>query len=346
MFEDLLGRSGFWSRPGPQCDVVLSTRIRLARNLASVSFPHQQDDNEKNLVRSIARRFARESSFNEALTLVEMGDLDPADRRFLRERNLITSQMESSGSSMALIGEDEDFVILVNEEDHFRIQVIKPGFQLMDAFTEADRLDDEMNRFVTYAYSDELGYLTTCPSNLGTALRASTMMHLPVLTMTRSIDDVTRMVRDFGADLRGTLGEGNKTIGSIYQVSNHVSLGKSEVDILEQLDEVTTMLIEMESESRDDYISQYGRQLEDRIWRSFGMMKYSRVLSYMDSMEHLANIRLGIILSVIKNLDLHAINDLMVNVQWSHLQKSARRSFADGLECDSYRADYLRSRFD
>jgi protein arginine kinase len=346
MFEDLYQKLGFWSKTGPYGDVVLSTRVRLARNLASARFPHKQEESDVQVIRSIARRFATESAFSENLSMVELSSLDSADKRFLRERNIITSEMEISPNSCVIISSGDNFVIMVNEEDHFRIQVIKPGLQIRDTYSLADRVDEEMNKFISYAYSDEYGYLTTCPSNLGTGLRVSTMLHLPTLTIMRSIPDIVRMARDYNADMKGTAGDGARTVGSMYQVSSRVSLGKSEVDILEGLDEVTTMLIEMEGDARDEYLSQYGKQLEDRIWRSYGMVRYSRILGYLDAMEHLSNIRLGVILSILKNIELHKINDLMVNVQWSHLQKTAQRAIPEGAECDIYRADYLRSQFE
>lgn len=346
MFEDLSRKPGFWSGPGPNGDVVLSTRVRLARNLASARFPDKQEEAEKILTRSIAERFASDSIFHNNLIVLDLRTIDAHDKRFLRERNIITSEMETSDGSLVFMDELDNFIIMINEEDHFRIQVIKPGFQIMETYKIADKVDDEINRFVTYAYDEDLGYLTACPSNLGTGLRVSSMLHLPALSLIRSITDIMKLVRDYGADMKGTLGEGNKTVGCMYQVSNHASLGKSEVDILEELDEVVSMLIEMENESRDDYISQYGRQLEDRIWRSYGVLRYSRILNYLDAMEHLSNIRLGVILSIVKNFELIKINDLMVNIQLSHLQKTAGRIFNDNIESDSFRSDYLQAHFD
>lgn len=346
MFEDLYQKLGFWSKTGPHGDVVLSTRVRLARNMASMRFPHRQEESELALIRSIARRFATESSFSESLSIVDLGSLGSADRRLLRERNIITSEMESSAHSLVIIGGADNFIIMVNEEDHFRIQVIKPGFQVMETYSLADKVDDELNRFVTYAYSDDFGYLATCPSNVGTGLRVSTMLHLPAIAMARAVPDAARSVRDYSVEMKGTLGDVSKTMASIYLVANRASLGKSEVDILEEMDEVTTMLVEMEGEARDDLLSKYGKQLEDRIWRSYGIIRYSRIIAYPDAMEHLSNIRLGIILSVIKNMELHKINDLMVTMQPSHLQRAANRVFAEGAECDAFRADHLRSQFE
>ncbi|HNU92147.1 MAG TPA: hypothetical protein PKO25_09770 [Spirochaetota bacterium] len=346
MFEELFEKPGFWAGHGPGGDVVLSTRVRLARNLAAVNFPRGQEEGDLRLINSVAERFASDASLHDGARLLRLDGLDPDDKRFLRERNIITGEMETAPNCSVILGEKQNFVIMVNEEDHFRIQVINPGFQVMESFGLADRLDDELNRLAAYAYSDDFGYLTACPSNLGTGLRVSALMHLPTLTFMRSIADVTRLVRDYGAEMRGSAGDGGKTVACMYQISNRVSLGKPEVEILEELDEVAAMVIDMENEARDDYLAQYARQLEDRIWRSFGMLAHSRILSYPDAMEHLSNIRLGVILSIIKNIDLGRINDLMVMVQWSHLQKSAGRIFGGAFECDSYRADFLRKRFE
>jgi protein arginine kinase len=345
MFDELYRHGGFWSTTGPQGDVVLSTRVRLARNLATVPFPHKQDEPEQTIVKSVSYRFVHESEINRNALFVEVSSLDAHDRRFLRERNIITSEMEQSPRSFVIINQEENFVIMVNEEDHFRIQVICPGLQVMECYRNADRIDSEMNRYVSYAFSDDMGYLTACPSNVGTGLRTSAMLHLPALTHMRSIPDVVRAMKDHGSDLKATAGDGGKTVGCMYIVQNRVSLGKSEADILEGIDEAASMLVDMENEARDDYVSQYRSLLEDRVWRSFGTVKYARILNYLDCMEHLSNIRLGVVMSIIKKLELQKINDVMVNVQWSHLQKRAGTVFTNTQECDAFRADYVRSEF-
>ncbi|MDY6933529.1 MAG: ATP--guanido phosphotransferase [Spirochaetota bacterium] len=346
MFEKLLEKRGFWSKVGPCSDVVLSTRVRLGRNLSDVRFPHRQDEDDLNYIRFLTEEFVYKSDFNNCVTLCDLKDISLNDRRFLRERNIITHEMETSENSYVIIENDENFYIMVNEEDHFRIQVIKPGFQIMETYRLADRVDDELNKFVTYAYSDEFGYLTVCPSNLGTGLRISTMLHLPALSLTGAIPEVVKNVRDAGAKIKGTLGEGSKTFGSMYQLFNRVSLGLSEVDILEEIDEVTSRVVDMESVARDNYFSEEAVQLEDTVWRSMGILRYSRHIGYTEAMDHLSNIRLGIILSILKNIELQEINDLMVNIQWSHLQKIANMVFNDSYECDNFRANYLRMQLD
>ena len=342
MFERLLEKKGFWSKVGPYSDIVLSTRVRLGRNISGIRFPHRQDDDDVNLIKSISENFVIKSDFSNSVILYDLKDIDNNDRRFLRERNIITSEMEVSDNSFVIIEGDENFNIMVNEEDHFRIQVIMPGFQILEAYQLADRVDDELNKFSTYAYSDDFGYITVCPSNLGTGLRVSTMLHLPTITVLDKMGEVYKIVEEAGAKIRGTLGVGSKTFGCMYLISNRISLGMSEVDILEEIDKVSGRVIEMESEARDNCISEKGNQLEDTIWRSYGVLKYTRSMSYTEAMDHLSNIRLGVILSIIKDIELQEINDSMVNVQLSHLQKIANRVFRDSQECDNFRASYLR----
>ena len=342
MFEKMIEKRGFWANAGPFSDIVLSTRVRFARNLPNIFFPNKLDKNGIAIVNSIGKRFVSESVFCNDLNFIELKDIDTNDKRFLRERNLITNEMETSDDSSVIIEGSENFVILLNEEDHFRIQVIKPGFQIMDAYRLADRVDDELNKFVSYAYSDDLGYLTACPSNLGTGLRVSSMVHLPAISMLNKMPEVIKMVKNFSFVINGTAGDDYKTIGNIYIISNRISLGISEVDLIEELDEITSKVVELESEVRDNYISQQGNQFADRIWRAYGILKYSRRMNFVEAMEHLSSIRVGIILSIIKNISLFKINDLMVNIQRAHMQKIANRFFNSALECDFFRAEYLR----
>ncbi len=346
MFDELIKKPGFWSLKGPFGDVVLSTRIRLARNMPSINFPHRMGEQEHSVFESIARRFIEDSEFHETASLILLRELEDNDRRFLRERNLITLEMENSPDSLVVLERDERFVIMINEEDHFRIQVIKPGFQIMEAYGMADLVDEELNKFAAYAYCDDFGYLTACPSNMGTGLKVSTMLHLPAITMNKTIGEVITSLRDRGINVKGTTGETNRTFGSLYLISNRPSLGLSEVDIIEEIDKATKMLIEMENEARDGFASSRSRQIEDSIWRSFGILRYTRSISYIEAIEHLSGIRLGIVLSIIKNIDLQRINDLMVNTQWYHLQQRFNGVFKNSEECDEFRADYLRAQFD
>ncbi len=343
MLEKLLKKSGSWDETGPGSDVVISTRVRLARNMSSVPFPHRQDDLDATVLESASRRFIRESRYGDNVYLVELERVGSNDKRFLRERNIITSELESSPNALAIIENDEHFVILVNEEDHFRIQVIRPGLQIGPCMELADRVDDELNRFVSYAWSDDLGYLGACPSNTGTGLKVSLMLHLPMVTASKKLSNIASVLKEKMVLLKGITGNGMETVGSLFYVSNNVALGLSEIDIAELMDGTADFLMGEENDARDACLADDRTRFEDRIWRSLGILRYGRSVNYIEAVEHLSNVRLGVILSVIKNIDLHRINDLMVNIQWSHLQRYAGKIFQDLSECDTYRADYLRS---
>lgn len=343
MLDNLLKKTGSWIDTGPASDVVITTRVRLARNMPSISFPHRLDSGEFSILETVTQRFVGDSSFQGRVYLVELSGVNEADKRFLRERNIITTELEVAQNSLAVIENDEEFVVMVNEEDHFRIQVIRPGLQIMECCAYADRIDDELNRFAAYAWSDELGYLAACPSNTGTGLKVSLMLHLPMLTLSKKISGIGSGLKEKKVFLRGITGGGLETVGSIYLASNAAALGLSEVDIAELMDGTARFLIDGENEARDEFLAGNRNRLEDRIWRSMGILRYGRSVNYIEAVEHLSNVRLGVILSVIKNIDLHRINDLMVNIQWSHLQRIAGEFFQNLADCDAYRAEYLRS---
>ena len=276
------------------------------------------------------------------MSVVDLKDVDANEKRFLRERNIITYEMEVADNALVAVNNSDDFNILVNEEDHFRIQVIRPGLQLMEAYKTADRVDTELNRFVPYAFSDELGFQTACTSNLGTGLRVSVLLHLPVITMKNLLSELIPEDRKNMIDIKGTIGKSSKTHGGLYQLSNRVSLGPSEVDIIETIDEVVGRILEKEDTLRDEYFTDSRVELEDIVWRSYGTLRYSRRISYIEAMDHLSNVRLGIVLAVIKKLDVKAVNDIMVNIQWAHLQRNYGLLFKSTDECDEYRAGYMR----
>jgi protein arginine kinase len=342
LFEEVLQQSGFWTSIGPFSHVVLSSRIRLARNMTSVPFPGRLSGGELYPVFGVIERFARESAYRGRVSIIDLKSIDANERRFLRERNVITYEMEVSENSMVAADSTDDFSVLVNEEDHFRIQVIRPGLQLMDAYRTADAVDTELNRFAPYAFSDDLGYLTSCTSNLGTGLRVSVLVHLPISTMKNRVNELVPAEKRNAIELKGTIGQSSKTLGSLFLLSNRISLGPSEVDIVETVDEALGRILEIEDTGRDEYISESRLELEDRIWRSYGALRYSRRVSYIESMDHLSNVRLGIILAIIKNIDVKAVNDLMVNIQWAHLQRYYDLLFKSTGECDEYRSEYIR----
>ncbi|MBN2079626.1 MAG: hypothetical protein JW838_11720 [Spirochaetes bacterium] len=288
-------------------------------------------------------QFAAVSPLGDGLSLIELRRIHDNEKRYLRERNVITPEMEGSEYAMVAVGRHEDFVILINEEDHFRIQVIRPGLQFTEAYRIADKIDSELNRFVPYAFSDELGYLTSCTSNLGTGLRVSALLHLPVVTMKNRVQDLVPEEKKNFVDVRGTAGRSNRPLGGIYQLASRVSLGLSEIDIIEIADEVLGRIIDLEDTLRDEHFSETRIEIEDSVCRSFGILSCARRLSYVEAMEHLSGVRLGVILAVVKNTDIQAVNDMMVTSQWAHLQRHYGIIFKNAVECDEYRAEYLRN---
>lgn len=346
MFEHVLEKPGFWSVYGPNSDVVISSRIRLARNMDTVPFPGRFGEHDAALIKSMLDTFVQGSAFRGKVLLVDLSAIDSNEKRILRERNIITYEMEIARNSFVIIDSDDDFTILINDEDHFRIQVIKPGLQLMDAYRLGNEVDDELNRFIPYAFSDEFGFLAACPSNIGTGLRASVLLHLPVLSLKKKINDLVPRARANGIEIKGTIGDSNRTLGSIYQISNRASLGLSEIDIIEKLDHEVTTILEMEDRERDEFFSASRSEMEDKVWRSFGLLKHARKMSYVEAMDHLSNVRLGIIFAVIKNLDINIINNLMVTIQWSHLQRTFGKIFKSTVEGDEARAEYIRMSLD
>lgn len=342
MLENLLNRTGSWSRAGSDSDVVISTRVRLARNFPSLPFPHMLESKDLCVLEALIKNFTEKSYIKGNIIIAEIARLNDIDRRYLRERGLITIEMEHSPHSFALIDQEEKFAILINEEDHFRIHLIHPGFEIRQCLDEVKGIDEELNKFIPYAFSPQFGHLTTRPANAGSGLKISLMLFLPTHTIISPLGDIIASLKSKNIAMRGIIGETMETVGSLYLLSNTSSIGRSEKEIEEQMESSTRLLIDEERKSREAYYSRNRKKIEDRTWRSWGILAYSRSISYSEAMDHLSNLRLGILLSLIKNIDLQKINDLMINVQWSHLQRIAGRNFISIAEADECRADYLR----
>ncbi len=334
-------KKSFWNQCGPRNDIVLSTRIRLGRNSCDIPFPDTMTEEDLKVQSGMIGDF-QNSAGSDSGVLVRIEDLDLHEKRLLREKNIVTSEMEASGKCLVFIDRDRDFCILINDEDHFRMQVIRPGFQLYEAYKTADAVDDELNKFVSYAFSENYGFLSSDPSKIGTGLKVSAILHLPVLTMQKHLNEHIGSIRDKGFQLSGTLGNGGRVIGGMYVVSSRKYLGLSEVDVLDTADDVISGLVKSEDEGRDEFLNTSRRELEDGVWKSLGILLYARRLSYIEAIEHLSRIRLGIIMSVIREPDINELNDLMVRIQWSHLQENYGRRFTTVIESDECRARFLR----
>lgn len=329
---------------GPDGDVVLSSRVRLARNLSDYPFPIAMDDEGARRVKAQVRDSILKS--NTVLCRdFEYTDLEkttPLDRLALVERHLISPDLAKNYRRGAvLLSRDERVSIMVNEEDHIRIQAIFPGLQLKEALDLADKIDDVMEESLKYSYDEELGYLTSCPTNLGTGLRTSVMLHLPALVMTDQIKNVLANLNKIGLAVRGIYGEGTEALGNIFQISNQITLGQDESEIVENISGVTKNIISSERYAAAELYRNNKMRIEDMVYRSYGILKNARILSSEECMKHLSNVRLGKNLGIIKAEI--PINELLVYIQPGNIQKIEGKELSP-FERDVARAAYVRER--
>lgn len=343
--EDLLRDKGEWLRStGPNSDIVMSSRIRLARNLAKYPFSHWASKKEQQDVLVIVRGAVSSSKKMKDSLCLDIGKLDSIDRQFLIERHLMSKEHSMDSESKGLcISDKEVMSIMINEEDHLRIQVMKSGFDLRDAWQIINAIDDEMSGLLLYAYSADLGYLTACPTNTGTGMRASVMLHLPSLVMTKQINKVLQAITKLSFTARGLYGEGTEASGNFFQISNQVSLGHREEDIIDNIERIIKQIIDHEQSARDVLISQNKAILEDRIWRAYGTLKSAYIITSNETIDLLSLVRLGVDLNLIKSADRALINELFIITQPAHLQKIEKKKLNPN-ERDVKRAEIVRKR--
>lgn len=295
---------------GDHNDIVISTRIRIARNLADYPFPVRLDNKSKIEVNEKIRDAL---DGKENLTYTELKTLTRSQIVSLAERHLISPEFASNSDARALLMSDnEDISIMLCEEDHIRIQVMKSGLALKEAYDLADKIDTEINQSLKYAFDEKLGYLTQCPTNLGTGMRASVMLHLPALTAKGQIGSLASTVSKLGLTIRGAYGEGMSAMGDLYQLSNQVSLGISEKSAIDNLKTITLQLAAQERAAREE--ASKSIETEDAVFRAYGILKSARILSTKEFMSLISKVRLGAVLGMIKT-DLKTINELMVSMQ-------------------------------
>jgi len=336
-----------WMREeGPDSDIVLSSRIRLARNFLDVPFPTVADGIDLARIQDFVKEQYEDNSFlnYHNFQYVKMSELTSIEKRVLVEKHLISPHLANKAQKAgALISENEQASIMVNEEDHIRIQLYFPGFQLAKALEESLTIDDWLEEKINYAFDEEKGYLTSCPTNLGTGMRASVMMHLPALVVTNQINQMIPAINQLGLVVRGIYGEGSKAIGNLFQISNQVTLGKSEKDIIGDLQSVVIQLVNQEREARKHLLEQSQIQLENRIFRSYGVLQYSRIIESKEAAKCISDVRLGIDLGMIENTPQNILNELMVLTQPGFLQHYAKKVLSPN-ERDVFRAKLIRER--
>ncbi|MBD7939242.1 MULTISPECIES: protein arginine kinase [Cytobacillus] len=338
--------SSWMSAEGPDSDIVLSSRIRLARNIKQVNFPTIFSHDEAKRVIDIIKARMEKSTFDTYgdFSLLQMDDLQPLQKRVLMEKHLISPHLaENASHGACLLTENEEVSIMLNEEDHIRIQCLFPGFQLSEALEVANQIDDWLETEIDYAYDEQVGYLTSCPTNVGTGLRASVMMHLPGLVLTHQMNRIIPAINQLGLVVRGIYGEGSEALGNIFQVSNQITLGKSEEDIAEDLKSVVEQLISQERSAREALAKTSNIQLEDRVFRSYGILSNSRIIESKEAARCLSDVRLGIDMDYLQGISKNILNELMVLTQPGFLQQYAGGPLRP-FERDIRRASLIRER--
>lgn len=345
-FDDLLKQTSEWVKgTGPNSEIVMSSRVRLARNLNKYPFSHWAKKKEEEEILRLAKEGIEKSNYLKNHLFLEIKDLSEIDRMFLVERHLMSREHAVNPNGKALAVTPEEIAsIMINEEDHLRMQVMQAGFRLGEAWAILDNIDNELGEKLDFAYSLELGYLTACPTNTGTGMRASVMLHLPCLVVTKKIAPVIQAISKLSLTARGLYGEGTEASGNFFQISNQVTLGHKEEDIIDNLERIIRQIIDHEQNAREALLSgQQRRILEDRIWRSYGTLKNARIISSSETLELLSSIRLGIDIGLIKNIDRKAINELFIITQPAHLQKIEGKTLS-APQRDIKRAELLREK--
>lgn len=333
-----------WYKEKANDDIIVSTRIRLARNLAAYPFPNAMtaDQMKKASAETENAIIGRNSALAKMFRSIHLDDISAADAQILAEKHLISYDLLKKKNASVMISNDETMSIMLMEEDHIRLQIILPGFQPDKAWETASRVDDVLEEGTEYAFDSEFGYLTSCPTNTGTGLRASVMMHLPALTMTDNISGIISSAGRLGIAVRGLYGEGSKAYGSLYQISNQITLGISEEDIIERLKNIVGQIKENELQARKMLVKNSKIALEDKLWRSYGILSYARSISSAEAKSLLSDVILGKSMGIIKTDE--NLMELMIETEPGFIEGSEKKRLSpDGR--DQKRAEYIRSRF-
>lgn len=324
---------------GVDNDVVLCSRIRLARNFAQYPFPLKQTEESGQAVLADVSAFCKDRN---DLQFYDLTHVSPLEKRALVEKHFISPEhsKEDNHHRGLAINADGSVSIMINEEDHLRVQCFAPGLDLDDLWKKADLLDDAIESYFDYAFDEKLGYLTCCPTNLGNGMRASVMMHLPGLSLTKRLG-ILDQLSNFGMTVRGLFGEGSQSVGDLYQISNQSAIGQSEKDILTNLKSVTQQIIKEERNARNFLKEQNGLQLSDRIWRAYGTLSNARYMSSREALELISLVRLGYHLGYFPELHAEQIDQLYLMAQPGYLQVLYGKDLEETGR-DAYRAEVLR----
>lgn len=345
--DERFQNSDMWlDRSGPEEHVVVSSRARYARNFPRVPFPMRARPEElQGVIERVTEAIGRNPAFAGGLCF-NLTQIKPVERNYLKENHLISAEMEKAAEHRAIhLSADVKLAVMVNEEDHLRMYALEAGFQPCEALNSVVTLESEMNRELGFAFSPKYGFLTACPTNTGTGLRASVMLHLPALVMTKRMGEIVKSLPQFGLTVRGFYGENSENMGDFFQVSNEVTLGKSEAEIVQALSKVAEQVIEREEHARRQLFEQNRSYVDDEIWRAFGTLTNARLMTSSEAVQLLSKLRLGIDRGYLGGLRHAQLNKLIVEIQPGHLQYGEGAS-AGTVERDELRAGLLRKRLE
>src|SRR5688572_1156434 len=319
---------------GPHGDIVLSTRVRLARNIEGFAFTGRARDGERLRVLSQVREALPAVEGMSDAVAFRVDELQPVDRSLLHERHLVSKELAGLDAQHPLRTGAAVFLgdrlgVMVNEEDHLRLQALQSGFALQKAYGAIEELDRALGARLPYSFHPEFGFLTACPTNVGTGLRASVLIHLPGLVLTKEVARVLQGLTQVGLTFRGLYGEGSEVVGNFFQLSNQTTLGKSETELLVHLGKVVRQVMDYEEQARQVLLRSAPAIIEDKVWRAFGLLRYARSLSFEEAMNLLSGVRLGVGLGLVPNVAMYTLNKLLVHTQPAHLAVSEGLALGD-----------------
>jgi protein arginine kinase len=331
-------------RKGPHDRIVMSSRVRLARNLKGSAFPSWAKKPERvKILETIRPAVGNLPEMKESFS-ASMDELTTLDKQILVERHLVSREHAAkSGGSGLVLNREETLCVMINEEDHIRMQALRPGLQIRQVWTAIDHVDSALEKKLSFAFSTDLGYLTACPTNLGTGIRVSAMLHLPGLVLSEQINPIIQSVNKLGLAVRGLYGEGTEALGNVFQVSNQMTLGESETTIVERLEKVLAQIIEHEENARELLLEKKAKTLYNHVGRAYGVLANAHVISSKETMNQLSLMRLGVDMGLFPGVERALIDELFIMTQPAHLQKQHSEKLS-AEERDLLRADMLRDR--
>lgn len=325
---------------GAEQDIVISSRVRLARNIEGMKLPQQIDEEcGRKIVEMV-----RESVPDDEYKLYDIRDLSDIEKSLFVENHIISPDLlKKPDISSFLLREDERITIMINEEDHIRVQALFSGLNLDKSFETCNEVDDLIEKSLNYSFDEKFGYITSCPTNIGTGMRASVMVHLPCLVKTGSINGILQAVTQLGLAVRGLYGEGSGSLGNIFQISNQITLGEREEEILSKIKGIVTQIIGREKQSRKLLLNTKRIEIEDQVYRSLGILQNSRILSSKEAMNLLSDVRMGASMGILEDVSINSLNNLIIDIQPANINKETNEELSVR-ERDIKRADILREK--